>query len=369
MGSALYPLGEMRRSQRADGLAAVLAIGTANPPNCVTQEEFPDFYFRVTNSDHLTALKDKFKRICQEMGVQRRYLHHTEEMLSAHPEFVDRDAPSLDARLDIAADAVPELAAEAAKKAIAEWGRPAADITHLVVTTNSGATSRVSTSASSRSSASAPPPAGARVLVVAAELTLMYFTGPDEGCFRTLLVQGLFGDGAAAVIVGADADDVERPLFEIVSAAQTIIPESDHALNMRFTERRLDGVLGRQVPGLIGDNVERCLLDMFGPLLGGDGGGGWNDLFWAVHPGSSTIMDQVDAALGLEPGKLAASRRVLSDYGNMSGATVIFALDELRRQRKEAAAAGEWPELGVMMAFGPGMTVDAMLLHATSHVN
>lgn len=64
MGSALYPLGEMRRSQRADGLAAVLAIGTANPPNCVTQEEFPDFYFRATNSDHLTALKDKFKRIC-----------------------------------------------------------------------------------------------------------------------------------------------------------------------------------------------------------------------------------------------------------------------------------------------------------------
>uniref|UniRef100_A0A0E0EA12 Chalcone synthase n=1 Tax=Oryza meridionalis TaxID=40149 RepID=A0A0E0EA12_9ORYZ len=396
MGSALYPLGEMRRSQRADGLAAVLAIGTASPPNCVTQEEFPDFYFRATNSDHLTALKDKFKRICQEMGVQRRYLHHTEEMLSAHPEFVDRDAPSLDARLDIVADAVPELAARAAGRAIAEWGRPAADITHLVVTTNSGAhipgvDFRLVPLLGLRPSVRrtmlhlngcfagcaalrlakdlAENSRGARVLVVAAELTLMYFTGPDEGCFRTLLVQGLFGDGAAAVIVGADA---ERPLFEIVSAAQTIIPESDHALNMRFTERRLDGVLGRQVPGLIGDNVERCLLDMFGPLLGGGGGGGggWNDLFWAVHPGSSTIMDQVDAALGLEPGKLAASRRVLSDYGNMSGATVIFALDELRQRRKEAApAAGEWPELGVMMAFGPGMTVDAMLLHATSHVN
>uniref|UniRef100_A0A0E0LJ76 Chalcone synthase n=1 Tax=Oryza punctata TaxID=4537 RepID=A0A0E0LJ76_ORYPU len=401
MGSALHPLSEMRRSQRADGLAAVLAIGTANPPNCVTQDDFPDFYFRATNSDHLTALKNKFKRVCQEMGVERRYLHHTEEMLSAHPEFVDREAPSLDARLDIVAEAVPELAAKAAKKAIAEWGRPATDITHLVVTTNSGAhipgvDFRLVHLLGLRPSVRrtmlylngcfagcaalrlakdlAENNRGARVLVVAAELTLMNFSGPDEGCFKTLLIQGLFGDGAAAVIVGAtatdDDDGVERPLFEIVSAAQTIIPESDHALDMRFTERRLDGILTRQVPGLIGDNVEQCLLDLFGPLLGDVGVNKWNDLFWAVHPGSSTIMDQVDAALGLEPGKLAASRRVLSDYGNVSGATVIFALDELRRRKEEAAAAaGEWPEWGVMMAFGPGMTVDAMVLHATSQVH
>jgi bisdemethoxycurcumin synthase len=71
--------------------------------------------------------------------VQKRYLHHTEELLSAHPEFLDRSSPSLDARLDIVKTAVPELAAQACRKAIAEWGRPAADVTHLVVATNSGA--------------------------------------------------------------------------------------------------------------------------------------------------------------------------------------------------------------------------------------
>ena len=56
---------EIWRSQLADGPAAVLAIGTTNPANCVSQDEFPDFYFRATNSDHLTAVKDKFKRVCK----------------------------------------------------------------------------------------------------------------------------------------------------------------------------------------------------------------------------------------------------------------------------------------------------------------
>jgi bisdemethoxycurcumin synthase len=56
---------EIWRAQRTDGPAAVLAIGTANPEHCVLQDEFPDFYFRATNSDHLTALKDKFKRVCK----------------------------------------------------------------------------------------------------------------------------------------------------------------------------------------------------------------------------------------------------------------------------------------------------------------
>jgi chalcone synthase len=43
----------------------VLAIGTATPANCVYQADYPDYYFRVTKSDHLTDLKEKFKRMCE----------------------------------------------------------------------------------------------------------------------------------------------------------------------------------------------------------------------------------------------------------------------------------------------------------------
>ena len=50
---------------QAEGLANVLAIGTANPANCVLQEDYPDWFFRVTDSDHLTHLKTKMKKICK----------------------------------------------------------------------------------------------------------------------------------------------------------------------------------------------------------------------------------------------------------------------------------------------------------------
>lgn len=56
---------EIRREQRAEGPATVLAIGTATPLNCVYQSTFPDYYFRVTNSEHMTDLKKKFQTICK----------------------------------------------------------------------------------------------------------------------------------------------------------------------------------------------------------------------------------------------------------------------------------------------------------------
>jgi len=55
---------DVRNAQRAEGLATVLAIGTTTPPNCVYQADYPDYYFRVTKSEHRTDLKEKFKRIC-----------------------------------------------------------------------------------------------------------------------------------------------------------------------------------------------------------------------------------------------------------------------------------------------------------------
>lgn len=55
---------QVRKAQRAEGPATVLAIGTATPPNCVSQADYPDYYFRITNSEHMTDLKQKFKRMC-----------------------------------------------------------------------------------------------------------------------------------------------------------------------------------------------------------------------------------------------------------------------------------------------------------------
>ena len=48
-----------------DGPATVLAISTANPADYVHQADYPDCYFRVTNSDHLP--KRKFTKLCKLM--------------------------------------------------------------------------------------------------------------------------------------------------------------------------------------------------------------------------------------------------------------------------------------------------------------
>ncbi|XP_037449453.1 bisdemethoxycurcumin synthase-like [Triticum dicoccoides] len=379
----------------AEGPAAMLGIGTANPTGVLMpQDVFADTLFRITNSDHLTELKHKLTRICGNTGIDKRHFHLTEETLAAHPELLDPELPSLGTRVDMTVDAVPKLAQRAAAKAIAEWGRPPADITHLVFTTYSacGAPSadlRLATLLGLRPTVSrtilslhgcygggralglakelAENNRGARVLVACSETTLVCFGAPDGG---NLVGHAIFGDGAGAVIVGAGPflDGEQRPIFEMVHAMQTTVPKTEHALGMQVTGGGIDFHLSIQVPTLIGQNVERCLLDAFrggdddddddahlpSPLSGN--GNKWNDLFWAVHPGGRQILDNIDKVLKLEPEKLAASRHVLREYGNMSGATIVFVLDELRQRRSLL------PEWGAMMAFGPGITIETMVL-------
>ena len=61
------------QSQRSNGLAAVLAIGTALPDAIAPHSTYPDKFFRLTNSEHLTELKDKMTRICKLVSILLSY--------------------------------------------------------------------------------------------------------------------------------------------------------------------------------------------------------------------------------------------------------------------------------------------------------
>ncbi|XP_008679466.1 bisdemethoxycurcumin synthase [Zea mays] len=395
----------IRHRLRADGPAAILGIGTANPKNCVPQDQFADWYLDVTKSEHLAELKAKTKKICDRSGITKRYFYHTEEIIGDHPELIVRDLPSLTTRLSVIADAAPKLAAEAASRAIADWGRPAADITHLVVATNAGANEpgvdqllaallglrptvrrtllylhgcsaglvalRVAKDVAENNR-------GARVLVACAQAKILMFGAPDDDARLDKVVpMTLFGDGAGAIIVGADptsrpmAMEIERPIFHMVSASQTTLPGTDEAVVLSLRENGLvDGRLSAEVPRLVGGSLEQCLAGSLAPLglvNESDGGGRWNGFFWAVHPGGRAILDSYEATLGLQPGKLAASRHVLSEYGNMMGSTIIFVLDEIRhRRRREEDTKEKDCQFGVMSGVGPGLTVETIVLHAAT---
>ncbi|KAK2977908.1 hypothetical protein RJ640_002958 [Escallonia rubra] len=66
--------------------------------------------------------------------------------------------------------------------------------------------------------------AGACVLVVCSEITVVTFRGSSNTHLDSLVRQALFGDGAAAVIVGADPDvSVERPFFTRISMLSPLL--------------------------------------------------------------------------------------------------------------------------------------------------
>ncbi|KAK3187810.1 hypothetical protein Dsin_027371 [Dipteronia sinensis] len=337
----MVSVNEVRRAQRAEGAGTIMGIGTATPPNCVHQSTYPDYYFRVTNSDHMTEIKHKFKRICDKSMIKKRYMYLTEEMLKENPSICAYMAPSLDITQDILIQEVPKLGKEAVTKAIEEWGQPKSKITHLVFCTTSGVDmpgadyqliQLLCLSSSVKrymfyhqgcfaggmvlrlAKDLAENNKDARVLVVCSEVTVVTFRGPKETHFDNLVGQALFGDGASAIIVGADPIlGIEKPLFEIVSTTQTILPNSNGSIEGHLREVGLTFHLRRDVPELVSKNIEKSLVEAFKPLEILD----WKSIFWIMHPGGPEILNQVETKLGLEPEKLSATRQVLAEYGNM----------------------------------------------------
>ncbi|KAH9326203.1 hypothetical protein KI387_006381 [Taxus chinensis] len=379
-----------RKAQRADGPASVLAIGTATPLNEILQSAYPDYYFRITNSDHISKeLKDKFKRICEKSTVKKSYMYLSEEILKENPNMCTYMASSLDARQAMLVVEVLNLGKEAAAKAIQEWCRPESNITHLIFCTSAGIdmpgadyqliTQMLGLAPSVKrvmlyqlgcygggtvlrlAKDLAENNRGARIVVVCSEITAFTFHGPSQTHLGNLVGQALFADGAGAVIVGADPIPwVETPCFQLISTAQTLIPQSEDAIACHLREADLIVHIRKEAPRLISKNMEQALAEAFKQFNISD----WNELFWIAHPGGPAILEQVEAELNLNPNKMRASRYILSEYGNMFGACVLFILDEMRKTSKTngCATTGEGLDFGVLLAFGPGLTVETVVL-------
>ena len=199
--------------------------------------------------------------------------------------------------------------------------------------------------------------------MVCSEITVVTFRGPSETHLHSLVGQALFGDGSTTIIIGSDPDtSIERPLFQLVSAAQTFIPNTQGAIVGNLREVGLTFHLWPNVPTLISENIEKCLTQAFAPLGISD----WNSLFWIAHPGGPAILDAVETKLNLEKKKLEATRHILSEYGNMSSACVLFILDEMRKKslKEGKTTTGEELDWGVLFGFGSGLTNETVVLHS-----
>jgi len=78
---------------------------------------------------------------------------------------------------------------------------------------------------------------------------------------------------------------------------------------------------------------------------------------YVLHAGGKRILEAVEAALGVGRDATMPSWEVLRDFGNQSSASVIFVLDAWLKRRRPPAGT-----YAALAAFGPGLTVEAVLL-------
>lgn len=359
---------------------AIHGIGTATPPDSVNSEKGLAIARLLAGPDVRTSTW--LGPIYSNSGVERRFqvigglamqdalagTNHTSSPFLPTAENEGRGPTTQERMLAYADDAGP-LALRAAAKAMAEAAFAPDTITHLVTVSCTGFAApgvdlaliaglglnptvqrthigfmgchgalnglRVANGFASSDSA-------ARVLLCAVELcSLHYYYGSAAD---KLVANAIFADGAAAVVgMAAPAD------WSLTVSGSYLIPDSADDMRWTVGNHGFEMTLSRRVPGLIARHLRPWLQSWLG-----DNGLSLDSIgSWAIHPGGPRIVEAVEESLALPHGALAASRAVFAEYGNMSSPTVLFVLDQLRRQCASRPC--------VALGFGPGLVAEAAL--------
>ena len=179
---------------------------------------------------------------------------------------------------------------------------------------------------------------GKRTLLVNLELCTLHFQQTQS--LAEVLSFLVFADGCAASLIGSDETGFALDSFEAME-----LPGTRDLITWAVRDTGFDMFLSGQVPLEIG----KALTHLKPHFAGTD--------IWAIHPGGRSVLDAVEEALALHPADLAASRKVLCRFGNMSSATIMFVLRELMQTARKGQA-------GAAMSFGPGLTAETMRFHA-----
>lgn len=192
--------------------------------------------------------------------------------------------------------------------------------------------------------------ANAKVLVVCTELCTLHFQTNFTDDY--LLSNLLFADGSVAVLISSNPQKAYLSKnVKITGFNSFCIPDSRNEMAWQLSETGFIMNLTSYVADLIKANIKQMLDNL---------GVNKEEIdYWAVHPGGKKIVENFITAMGLTATDLAASYKVLNNYGNMSSPTVLFVLKQIldniepSQSDKKIFAA----------AFGPGLTVETMQLN------
>jgi len=346
----------------------VAAVGTALPQNYVSQSELTAALRELWARRYGDV--SRFDRLQGALGIQGRYLALPMRDYYAINSF----AQGNDAWLRIA----PDLAETAARQALERAKLSPRDIDHLFFVTVTGiATPTIDVALANRLGmrrAVKRTPifglgcgAGAAGLARAADYARGFSHDVAmllsvELCSLTLqkndlsaaniIASGLFGDGAAAVIVaGAERSAAAAP--RVIATRSILFPDSQRIIGWDVVHGGFRIVLSPHLTELVRGNIRREVDDFLAESnLRRD-----DVAHWIAHTGGPKVLRVLETELQLGEGALARSWRSLKSTGNLSSASVLFMLEELMN----GGDARDF-DYGLMIAMGPGFSVELVLL-------
>jgi alkylresorcinol/alkylpyrone synthase len=193
-------------------------------------------------------------------------------------------------------------------------------------------------------------------LLLSVELCSLTWQDDDQS-IANLISCGLFGDGAAAVVIAGD--EVELPASKaapgprILATRSTFYRNTEYVMGWDIGDTGFTIVLSPDVPKVVIDNL-RGDVDSF---LAENNIGLADISSWIFHSGGPKVLEAVEASLDLPKDALAASWKSLREVGNLSAASVLMVMaDTLENHR---GAPGSY---SILAAMGPGFCLELVLL-------
>jgi alkylresorcinol/alkylpyrone synthase len=346
--------------------ARILSAQTALPPHYVDQETLLAAFREEWGKKHFNL--DRLEQLHRAVRVGGRHLALPLEEYRALESFAARNAAWIRVAVEVGAEAVRRalLAADVAP----------AQVDHLFFVTVTGIATpsidaRLIEPLSLRPDVKRVPIFGLGCVAGAAGLSRAAdVLRSDRGetavllsvelCSLTLqredlsipniIASGLFGDGAAAVVLDGGA----RERGPRIAATRSIFyPGTERVMGWDIVDSGFKVVLSPNVPQLarerLGSDVD-AFLAAHG-LTRGD------IRHFICHPGGPKVLEAVGEALELPRERLQRSWDSLQSAGNLSSASVLFVLADLLASGE--ARAGD---RGLLLAMGPGFCSELVLL-------
>ncbi len=166
-----------------------------------------------------------------------------------------------------------------------------------------------------------------------------------------IIASGLFGDGAAAVVIAGANSIPHGP--RVLATRSVFYPDTQDVMGWDVSEKGFRIVLSRDVPKVVHEHLAGD-VDAF---LADEGLSRRDIGAWIMHTGGPAVLEATQKALELPEGALDPSWDCLSRCGNLSSASVLLVLEEFMHRRRPEPGT-----LSVLAAMGPGFCSELVLL-------